>query len=247
LDIAWSIRVEVKIKSNLVQFEVKLGFYKFLTWQESQGEIPSHINIYQTCIQKLQIDTTIDFTYQTPHLQKLEEINIICKICYTWKSFLKPWKSLCMKGLRNHFIHNFFFSHLHHYPRRHKFSPKLIRQLGITSLKKLDILTHLDFTSFFFHFFPKKLPQFRGGDFWWFLWIISLLFSSQGTEKQLKLKRLRARERQERQTQAHAFQRSTVCSNFWKPTKNKFTPFDFTNLFKPIFIISISGDFRISY
>ena len=243
MDIVWS--TTVKINPNFVQFKVKLGFYKFLTWQESQGEIPSHINIYQT-FKKLQIDITIDFTYQTPHLQKLER-NIICKVCYTWKSYLKPWKSLRMKGLRNHFMHNFFFSHLHHYPRRHKFSPKLIRQLGITALKKTRFVTHLDFTSFFVHFFHEKLPQFRGGDFWWFLWIISLLFSSQGTEKQLKLKRLRARERQERQTQAHAFQRSTVCSNFWKPAKNKLTPFDFTNLFKPTFIISVSGDFRISY
>ena len=37
---------------------------------------------YLPNIQKLQIDITIDFTYQTPHLQKLER-NIICKICYT--------------------------------------------------------------------------------------------------------------------------------------------------------------------
>ena len=160
------------------------------------------------------------------------------------KKLFKALEKPSYERFENSLYSQFFFSHLHHYPRRHKFSPKLIRQLGITALKKTRFVTHLDFTSFFVHFFHEKLPQFRGGDFWWFLWIISLLFSSQGTEKQLKLKRLRARERQERQTQAHAFQPSTVGSNFWKPAKNKFTPFDFTNLFKPTFIVFVSGDFE---
>ena len=101
--------VEVEIKSNFVQFKVKLWFYKFLTWQESQGEIPSHINIYQTFNQKLQIlRHNYRFWISNTSFKKLEARNNIWKIFYTWKSFLKPWKCLRMKGLRIHFIHNFF-------------------------------------------------------------------------------------------------------------------------------------------
>ena len=185
--------------------------------------------------------TTIDFTYQTPHLQKLER-NIICKIFYTWKSFLKPWKSLRMKGWRNHFIHNFFSHTCTTIPGGTNLAQSWLNSWESLHWKNSIFLTTSISRVFSFTFFTKNCLNLGVATFDDFYESSPCCFPRKGLKSSWSSKGWERGSGKSVKHKRTPF--STVGSNFWKPAKNKFTPFDFTNLFKPTFIVFVSGDFE---